>query len=240
MFSEIYKKLPPAYDTMIICLVLIFLLNSVEQYSNSLDKVAILLLSSVGTALVVENLIFYFKNKRLLLISKSAIISGLIISLIIVGDMPMFNPAASGMLVALFLLSSPSEIWWGNTNMLAALLVGLVISWKIGKLNISISYLVAYTFFSILKIAFLGGQPLDSAVLTAISFFPMFSAFFMLTEPKTTPVRKETQIAFGCLVGLLFNVLEVISFPYSSFIALMIANLVRNRLDKLIPKPTIE
>ncbi|MBI2079458.1 RnfABCDGE type electron transport complex subunit D [Candidatus Micrarchaeota archaeon] len=260
MLNDLFKKIPQPYDTMIICLCLLVLINTFEQFSSVLDKVIINLVAAVGTALIVENIIFYIKNRRVLPISKSAIISGLIISLIIApyspeisglaallaiiiknllkfGNMPVFNPAASGLLVALLLTNSPSEIWWGNANMLAALILGLIVSWKIGKLNISISYLAAYTLFSILKIAFVGGIPFDQAFLTAIMFFPFFSALFMATEPKTTPVRKETQIAFGILLGLLFNIYEVSLLPYSSFLALMTVNLLRNELDKLVPKP---
>ncbi|HLC69036.1 MAG TPA: hypothetical protein VJH24_04300 [Candidatus Bilamarchaeaceae archaeon] len=199
-------------------------------------------LAAIVIAIVVEIVIEYIRKKKFIF-SKSPVISGLIIgSIVQIGSfeqialaavlailskklitfkkMPVFNPAASGLFVTFFLSGGTGEVWWANgTGLLlptiAIVIAGMVVSWKIKKLYITFTSLVVFS---------------ASVVLTqgpaALVFFPFFSAFFMLTEPKTSPNTRNHQIVFGALVfplGIVFTMLGILS-PF--ILGLLVANLV--------------
>ena len=116
----------------------------------------------LGTAILSDFLINYFLHKEKT-IPKSAIITGFIIALILSPSSQLwmqafipllaivskhlikwktnlFNPAALALLAGGLLGAFPS--WWAVSPVVWPL--GLFISWKIRKLEISLSFLVAY------------------------------------------------------------------------------------------------
>jgi ferredoxin-NADP reductase/Na+-transporting NADH:ubiquinone oxidoreductase subunit NqrB len=163
---------------------------------------------------------------------ESAIITGLILSLIVPPELSGFNLlfllAAAGLAIgSKFVLSvnrkhifNPAALavvltalgprqsadWWVGTAAMApfVLVGGLLIVRKISR-----EYMLA-VFWSVaiiltVLLAFLGGMSVGGALKNLVLSSPaLFIGFFMLTEPATAPVRKKMQLIYAALVGWLF------------------------------------
>src|SRR3989338_8090065 len=194
----------------------------------------------VAVASLADFLISHFAFRALIL-TKSAIITGMIISFIfslsalwmqvafpltaiiskhaIKAKTSVFNPAAFALLAGGFFGAFPA--WWAASSLLA-LPLGLFISWKIRKLEISLSFLAVYL---VMFVLFRHIDPLSEMLGSAA----LFLAFFMATEPKTTPSSKNGKIVFGILLAFLALVIAF-ALPGIDFLlaALLIPNAAKS------------
>lgn len=149
---------------------------------------------------------------------------------------PIFNPAAFGLLVVAALFGS-GESWWGSLPDLPAVLVaallltGAFITDKVNKFPLALAFLAAFyglfTLLSFGSIPFVG----DPALVTA-AFRPpyiqmtLFFAFFMLTDPPTSPARYGEQVLYGIVVAALSVAFQVWFHPqYFLLAGLLLGNL---------------
>ena len=195
----------------------------------------------VAVASLADFLISHFAFREKIL-PKSAIITGMIIALIlspssalwmqvavpltaiiskhaIKAKTNVFNPAAFALLAGGFFGAFPA--WWAASSLLA-LPLGLFISWKIRKLEISLSFLAVYL---VMFVLFRHIDPLSEMLGSAA----LFLAFFMATEPKTTPSSKNGKIVFGILLAFLALVIAF-ALPGIDFLlaALLIPNAAKS------------
>lgn len=124
----------------------------------------------------------------------------------------IFNPAAFG-LVAVYVLFGAGHSWWGALPDLPELLLpvllvaGIVVAERANKLPAALSFLGGY--FALLTVAAFAGDPAAVGPL----FRPpdlnaaLFFAFFMVTDPPTSPVPFRHQLWFGALVALVAVIL---------------------------------
>jgi ferredoxin-NADP reductase/Na+-translocating ferredoxin:NAD+ oxidoreductase RnfD subunit len=111
------------------------------------------------------------------------------------------NPAAIGIL-ALSLAGYYESTWWIGAPPLFVPLVmlGAMVVYKIRKWEMVLSFLgVAFVVFLYEEWQFFG--TLEGWSMFFISYPALFLAFFMLTEPFTTPPTKKLQAVYGALVG---------------------------------------
>ena len=118
----------------------------------------------------------------------------------------LLNPAALG-IVVLFPLFHPGQSWWGALPELtpgaqAALpLTGVFIAHRVNKLPLVVAFLGSY--FLLFTIAAFTADPawvsevFRTPDLQAVLFF----AFFILTDPPTSPVRYRDQLVFAAIVA---------------------------------------
>lgn len=173
----------------------------------------------VITAVIITQLasliIKYYKTRAFAL-SQDALITGLLVGLVMnPGNLPatalastlaiagkyilrinnrkIFNPAASGMLAA-FILMGARTSWWGSASILA-LPLALFIAYRIGKLPLMASFIIAHALIIFGMQAYAGQQttPL-SALLDNTTFF---FAGLMLVEPKTSTFMPKAMIVQG-------------------------------------------
>ena len=120
-----------------------------------------------------------------------------------------------------------------------ALLIGGLFLWVVGgiTLEIPVSCIVAFTAF----MAIFGGHGLDPAFLFAhiCGGGVLMGAFFMATDPVTSPVTLRGQILFGAAIGILAGLFRAFGSAADSFsYAIILANILVPFIDKLpIPKP---
>jgi Na+-translocating ferredoxin:NAD+ oxidoreductase RnfD subunit/NAD-dependent dihydropyrimidine dehydrogenase PreA subunit len=136
--------------------------------------------------------------------------------------------------------------WPGGACSLAVIIVGIgffVVARKYVKWRITISYLVTVAIMSLILSLAYG----DSGVITRLLFLlfigsSIFLAFFMVTDPATTPLTYMGQIIFGVGVAILtVLMITYMQFFGASFVALVIMNLTVPALDKVGKlKPTTE
>jgi len=180
---------------------------------------------AIGVAFVVDFLYCGMKNRKS---SKdSTVITGLILSLIlsfttpweivagtaviailskhllVYKKKPIFNPATVGLLLSIFIFHT-GQSWWGAFGDLPAwtiiflLMGGYTITDRVNKFPQVLSFLG--TFFVLLFV--MGLLNIGNA---ADAFRPpfinaaLFFAFFMLTDPPTSPAKYKNQVLFGIL-----------------------------------------
>ena len=144
----------------------------------------------------------------------------------------VFNPAAVGLLACIVLFSS-RQSWWGALPDLPApailplLAAGYVITERINKLPQVLAFLGAYVGLLAMSALLTHGQSerLAEVFRTPYISAALFFAFFMLTDPVTSPTRAGEQIELGCIVGL-SSVCAFLSVPglYFLLVGLLIGN----------------
>ncbi|MEK6888222.1 MAG: RnfABCDGE type electron transport complex subunit D [Candidatus Aenigmatarchaeota archaeon] len=236
------------YIVMIAALVVIAAYSLYTFGLGNLPQMfAIILISAVLDAAIIR-----IKDKRLVL-PKSAIITGLILSLIVQGDLflvvfvpviailskhvikihgrHLFNPANFGLLVGLFL--PVSESWWGTSNIILVGVLGIIIIHKLRKMRQAFAFLVLHAVLIAIYFSMNGG--VEQTVGHMISGLVLFFAFYMLIEPVTSPVNAKGRTIFGLLVGVLGALSYVFWLPAMLVGSLFFADIlvpILNRLSK--------
>jgi len=136
--------------------------------------------------------------------------------------------------------------WAGGASAIAVIIVGIgffIVARKYVKWRITISYFVTTIIFSVIFSAVYG----DTDYLVRLTFLTLigasvFLAFFMATDPATTPLTYTGQVIFGVGVAILtVLMITFLQFFGASFIALIIMNLTVPALDRVGKlKPTTE
>ncbi len=131
--------------------------------------------------------------------------------------------------------------WPGGASTIAVLVVGIaffVVARKYVKWRITVSYLVAVAVLSVIFSAAYGDSG-GSGYLVRFLFLmfigsSIFLAFFMATDPATTPLTYMGQIIFGVGTAVLtVLMITYMQFFGASFVALVIMNLTVPALDKV-------
>jgi electron transport complex protein RnfD len=132
--------------------------------------------------------------------------------------------------------------WAGGASSLAVIIIGLglfAICRKYIKWRITLSYLVTTVVFAYLFSLAYGGDPVLRLMFHLFIGSSIFLAFFMATDPATTPLTGVGQIIFGVGLGVLtISIQTFMNFFGGSLLALIIMNLTVPLLDRVgIHKP---
>ncbi|HET8645711.1 MAG TPA: hypothetical protein VFO85_09500, partial [Vicinamibacteria bacterium] len=161
----------------------------------------------------------------------------------------LWNPSNFGIVAMLVLASdvvASLSVQWGNTllPMIVVWAFGSVIIHRLGRFHITLTYVVSFVAFSLVRAAVTGHPwPAEVAPITG----PMYQLyiFFMITDPKTTvrPFRGQCLVAF--LVAAVEAVLRLLQFVHAPYYALFLvgptANLIEIAIDRrkrLVPAST--
>ena len=240
-------KLPSIKTQLIIFLIAFAFFLSIKD-----RDVAFLFTTSVAllSALAVDSLIIYLREKRLL-ISESSIISGLIIGFVLSSDQPwwifllasllaigskhlirtsknhLFNPAAFGIfLVTLFGVYAQ---WKGTYAWYILIPAGFYFAYKIRKLEVVMGYgLASLVLFGFQ--AFMQKLPLSNI----FGYLSYFYIFVMLIEPKTTPIKSLGKLIFGIGASVLIFIFTEAAVKFDAELcALLVLNPFVSILNKL-------
>lgn len=118
----------------------------------------------------------------------------------------IFNPAAFA-LVATFFVFHTGQSWWGALPELSpfalALLIatGAFITHRVNKVPVVLAFLGSY--YTLITITAFGGNPAHVAELYRAPDLhaALFFAFFMVTDPPTSPPKHRDQLIYGSIVG---------------------------------------
>ncbi len=142
----------------------------------------------------------------------------------------IFNPAALALVAASFLFASGQD-WWGALPdlpppfLLVLLATGLFVADRVNKLPMVLIFTGCY-FLLFAAYAYAG----DPARVAEIFRAPdvnaaLFFAFFMLTDPPTSPARYRDQVVFAAIAALVgFAVYATLGGVYYLLAGLLIAN----------------
>jgi Na+-translocating ferredoxin:NAD+ oxidoreductase RnfD subunit len=199
--------------------------------------------TAVGTAVLLD-IAFAVQQERKRIVPDSAALTGLIVALVLSSSVPwyicavtsavaivskhlfkikkkpVFNPAAFGLAFAVLLFKS-GQSWWGGLSNLPAwcvvfvLAAGLLVARRVNKLPLVFAFLGSY-FSLLLLFALMQLTAAGDAFRLPFSNSALFLAFFMMTDPPTSPAKYKEQITFGIFAALIsvadFMLLNGLSF----------------------------
>lgn len=131
--------------------------------------------------------------------------------------------------------------WIGGFSSLLVLAVGIglfYVSRGYIKWRITLVYLVATALLSLIFGFIYGGDLILRMMFHVFAGSSIFMAFFMATDPATTPLTRTGQIIFGAGLAILTMIIQVYTgFLGGSILALVIMNLTCPVLDRIgLPK----
>jgi Na+-translocating ferredoxin:NAD+ oxidoreductase RnfD subunit len=236
-----------------ILVILLVLLTAAAATGEGVRLVAPLLGACVAAAMVADAPLLRYREGKWV-VPDGAFLSGLIVALILgpherwwvgsitsvvavlskyvarVGRANVFNPAALA-LVATFYVFDTAQSWWGALSdlPLAAVMVllatGIFITRRVNKTAAALAFLVTY--YALFTITAFAGDP---AHVVAVYRAPdlhaaLFFAFFMVTDPPTSPPKPRDQVVFGAITAVAaYASFELIGAAYFLLAGLLVAN----------------
>jgi Na+-translocating ferredoxin:NAD+ oxidoreductase RnfD subunit len=234
-------------------IVVMAILTAVAVIGQSLPLVLPLIGASVGAAMLADLPILRFREGEWVF-PDGALLTGLFVALILtphepwwvgaltaavaivskyllrVGRANVFNPAAFALPLSYFLFHT-GQSWWGALPELplpvivVLLAAGAFITQRVNKVPVVLSFLGAY--YLLFTIAAYTGDPRHVSALYRAPDLHMalFFAFFMVTDPPTSPPKHRDQWIYGAIVaGVSFTVFETVGAVYFLFAGLLVAN----------------
>lgn len=233
-------------------LATMFVLMLIAMTHRADDKGMQSAVVAVVTALVLD-LVIRLMQRRRRLFSDGGVVTGLIVALVLsstspwyvvaistaigivskhvlkVKKKPIFNPAAFGLLVAIPLFAT-GQSWWGDLAALPmwctvfVIVGGFLVAQRVNKFPQVFAFIgVYFSLFLILGLLKTGDAA--DALRNPIVNSALFMAFFMLTDPPTSPGRYKDQVWFG---GIAAAVSVAIYALFGGLSYLLIGLLVAN------------
>ena len=142
----------------------------------------------------------------------------------------VFNPAALA-LVASFYIFQTGQSWWGAlpelpmTAIVVLFATGIFISHRVNKLPAVIGFLGVYYLLATLG-AFVGDPKTVAELYRAPDLHAaLYFAFFMVTDPPTSPPNARDQVVFGVITAAAaFAIFDVVHSAYFLLAGLLVAN----------------
>lgn len=202
--------------------------------------------TAVGTALAAEAALSWLTQRRLPSLI-SAYITGVSIGIII--DSPslwiyaaasllaiaskylihlegrhIFNPSNFGVVAVLLLapdLAAVGGSQWTNLIwiMLAIAALGSLVMSRVGRLDVVLAFFATFAAMAAVRTLAAGVPPGFAIGPLAGSALQLF-AFFMITDPRTSPQTRRGRIVYGVVIGVLDGILRMLRVIYSPFYAL--------------------
>ncbi len=142
----------------------------------------------------------------------------------------IFNPAALG-LVATFYVFNTGQSWWGalpEISPFALILLvatGVFITDRVNKFPLVLVFLGTYFGLFTLTTFLSNPQRLSEIFRAPDLHAVLFFAFFILTDPPTSPVRYPDQIVCGVLVALAsFAIFQWVGAAYYLLVGVLVGN----------------
>jgi Na+-translocating ferredoxin:NAD+ oxidoreductase RnfD subunit len=147
-----------------------------------------------------------------------------------VGKANVFNPAALG-LVATFYVYDTAQNWWGAMpdvplGLVVLFVIGLFIAQRVNKAPVVIAFLGTY--YVLFTVTAFVAVPVHVAEIYRAPDLQMalFFAFFMVSDPPTSPPKDRDQMAYGVIVGVVsFVFFEAVGAAYFLLAGLLAGNL---------------
>jgi Na+-translocating ferredoxin:NAD+ oxidoreductase RnfD subunit len=146
------------------------------------------------------------------------------------GKANAFNPAAFALVVTFYWFDT-GQSWWGalpEITPLALVLLfatGIFITDRVNKIPVVLSFLGTY-YLLVTGTAFAGGAAKVAELYrTPDLHAALFFAFFMVTDPPTSPPKQRDQLVYGAITAVVsYAVFELIGAAYFLLAGLLVAN----------------
>lgn len=181
-------------------------------------------LSALVTGLIISGILA--PGRFSYIAALSAILSKHIIK---ISERHIFNPAGFGLFIASAFLGLPL-IWQVYASPLLTVLFGLFLAYRVRKLSLVFSFMVSLFLLSIIY-SLIKHQEWGAHAW----FLNYFFIFFMLIEPKTSPVYLRSKLIYGIII----SVLVVLCFAFlPKYDFLVLGLLLGNLINALLLRKT--
>jgi Na+-translocating ferredoxin:NAD+ oxidoreductase RnfD subunit len=234
-------------------LIVLAILVAIASVGEGVRLVLPGLAGAAAAAMFVDAPILRFREEEWLL-PDGALITGLIVAMILSPHEPwyvaavtsvvavlskyllrgrsanVFNPAALALVVTYYMFGT-GQSWWGALPelppvALAALMVtGVFITARVNKVPAVLAFLGSY--FLLATVAAFVGEPGHVAELYRAPDLhaALFLAFFMVTDPPTSPPKRPDQLLYGAIAGIAsYAVFATIGVVYFLLAGVLVAN----------------
>jgi Na+-translocating ferredoxin:NAD+ oxidoreductase RnfD subunit len=142
----------------------------------------------------------------------------------------VFNPAALGVVVTFYLFRT-GQSWWGAAPEVSAaaqvalVASGLFITDRVNKMPLVLAFLGSY--FLLFTVTAFAGDPsrVSEVFRTPDLQAALYFAFFILTDPPTSPVKYKDQLIFGVMVAAVgYAAFEWIGAAYYLLAGVLVGN----------------
>ncbi|MDR4945089.1 RnfABCDGE type electron transport complex subunit D [Neobacillus cucumis] len=160
--------------------------------------------STVITGLIISLILGFTTSWPV--VAATAMIAILSKHLLVYKKKPIFNPAAFGLFLSIFIFQT-GQSWWGAFGDLPVwtiifiLISGYLVTDRVNKYPQILSYLGS-TFVLLLFMGLLNIGDASDALRPPFINATLFFAFFMLTDPPTSPAKPRDQVIFGILAAV--------------------------------------
>jgi enediyne biosynthesis protein E5 len=147
----------------------------------------------------------------------------------------IWNPSNFG-IVAMLVLASDSvaglSVQWGNAllPMIVVWCFGSVIIHALGRLHITLTYVVSFVTLAVVR-SLVTGHPFLSEVAPITGPMYQLYIFFMITDPKTTVRSFRGQCLVAFLVAVVEAILRLLQFVHAPYYALFIVGPAANLVE---------
>ncbi len=151
----------------------------------------------------------------------------------------LFNPSN---IALVFMLLCTDKVWvssglWGQTILLAALLacLGMLVLLRSQRTDITLAFLGFYIALLVARAQWLG-DPLTIPVFQLQSGALLIFAFFMISDPMSTPNTRIGRVLFAAMVVLVTGYIQFILYrPNGILFALAVCSLFAPVIDRVFP-----
>jgi Na+-translocating ferredoxin:NAD+ oxidoreductase RnfD subunit len=222
--SQRFIITPKGYILLVLLVITGIAGLNTEAYSGFINAGV-----AITTAIILD-LIGGLLIKRKRIMPDGAIITALIVSLVLSANVslviiasttaiaiaskfilhikrkPIFNPAAFGLFIAIIFFSSQQD-WWGGFSSFPAWFIGFVliggylVTSRSNKFPQVFAFLTLY-FSLLLAISIWHVGDVNEVFRVPFINSALFLAFFMVTDPPTSPGKYRDQIIFGAIIAI--------------------------------------
>lgn len=236
-----FPKLNTKQWTLVVLIALAVVHVARYTPGGTLPMFTAALVATLATDTIAE----FFKKRRFIVTSGAAITGVLIGSILApgtspllaaglaVGSMlakhlvrlnnrPVFNPAALALFVGAAFFGVRLAWWAGSEDLLTIIAGSFILALYPGHWRLIAAFTGGSLFFATIQALILGRPVLN--VMSAMVLYQTYFVFFMLTDPRTSPIMPRSLSIFGFLASLgVF--LSYFSFPASTLLSgLLFAN----------------
>lgn len=147
----------------------------------------------------------------------------------------IWNPSNLG-IVAMLVLAADTvaslSVQWGNTllPMVVVWLFGSVIISTLGRFHITLTYVLSFVAFALLRAA-VTGHPWQAEVAPITGPMYQLFIFFMITDPKSTVSPRWAQCLVAFLVAAVEATLRLMQFVHAPYYALFLVGPAANMIE---------
>ena len=143
----------------------------------------------------------------------------------------VFNPAALG-LVATFYVFNTGQNWWGaspgaiSLGLVALFATGVFIADRVNKIPLVLIFLGSYFLLFTITAYFGNAREFSEIFRPPDLQAAVFFAFFILTDPPTSPVKYGDQLVCGVIVAVAsYAIFELVGAAYYLLAGVLVGNI---------------